>query len=242
MQQDKHSSQSRIRAAAKALFAEKGYEPTTIADITKAAKTSHSQFLKYYSGKEELRREIIEQQWSELTKAITLAILSVSSARARLTLALNMFVSFIDADPEFRMILLLEQTASHDSGGIAISPEFLEFATLLEEIVNAMKADGELLPHINVQALRSALVASIEGMMRDQLLATRGFPAQYSVQQVREMISLFVTAACNVQRPTMELDSDRFPAAIVRSASQEDEWIRYYLKLGDTVLEPSELS
>ena len=181
MQQDKHSSRSRIQSAAKTLFAEKGYEATTIADITKAAKTSHSQFLKYYSGKETLRREIIEQQWSELTKAIILALPSVASATGKLTLALNMFVSFLEADPEFRAILLLEQAATRDGEGVVVNPEFREFILLLVEIVNAMKADGELSPRVNVQALRSALVASVEGMMRDQLLASRGFPAIFHI-------------------------------------------------------------
>ena len=242
MRQDKQSSRSRIRAAAKALFANKGYEATTIADITRAAKTSHSQFLKYYSGKENLRLEIIEQQWSELTKAISLAIPSVPSAAGKLTLALNMFVTFLDADPEFRAILLLEQTATRDSEGVAISPEFREFSRLLEEIVSAMKADGELSPQLNAQALQSALVASAEGMMRDQLLARRGFPAAYSLQQVREILATFVAAACDVQRPNTGLEASLLPPEIVRSRSPEDEWIRYYLKLGDTALNPSELS
>lgn len=242
MRHEKDSSQKRIRTAGKTLFAEKGYEATTIADITKAAKTSHSQFLKYYTGKEELRKEIVEQQWLQLTKSILLAIPGVSSPKGKLTLALNMLISFLEADPEFRTILLLEQTATHDSDGIAINREFREFAAVIEEIVNAMKAEGELLPHVNVQALRSALVASVEGMMRDQLMTASGFPADYSVQQVREMVSIFTASACDSQTPTMEADSALLAAEIVRSRSPEDEWIRYYLKLGDTVLHPSDLS
>jgi len=236
MQPDKHSSRSRIRSAAKTLFADKGYEATTIADITRAAKTSHSQFLKYYAGKETLRREIIEQQWSELTRAMILAIPSVPSASGKLTLALNMFISFLEADPEFRAILLLEQAATRDQEGVAINAEFRKFVLLVEQIMNAMKEDGELSPHVNAQALRSALVASVEGMMRDQMLAGRGFPAQYSVEQVREVLAMFVATACQVQRPNLE------PREMVRGRSPEEEWIRYYLKLGDEVLSPSELS
>src|SRR5437660_10804058 len=112
MRHDDHSSKSRLRAAAKQLFAEKGYEATTIADITRSAKTSHSQFLKYYSGKEDLRTEILAQQWSDLTKAIVLAIASVKPPFQQLKLASNMFVSFLENDFEFRSILLLQQTAT----------------------------------------------------------------------------------------------------------------------------------
>src|SRR5207302_5179238 len=101
MSHEERSSRGRLRAAAKRLFAQRGYEATAISDITRAAKTSHSQFLKYYSGKDELRREIIEQQWSELTKAIILAMAGIPSAAEKLKLALNMFINFLENDPEF---------------------------------------------------------------------------------------------------------------------------------------------
>src|SRR5438046_7726784 len=107
MRDDESSSRNRLRTAAKALFAQRGYEATAISDITRAARTSHSQFLKYYSGKEELRREIIEEQWSELTKAIILTMTSIPSAAEKLKLALNMFVSFLENDPELRDYIFL---------------------------------------------------------------------------------------------------------------------------------------
>ena len=241
MRQHEHSSKSRLRAAAKELFAEKGYEATTIADITRSAKTSHSQFLKYYSGKEELRTEIIEQQWSELTKAITLVTTSVQSPREQLKLALNMFVSFLEKDFAFRAILLLEQTASRNRQGFITNPEFQHFVTVLGEIVSAMKAEGELSTEISTAVLRSALIGAVEGMMRDRLLAAGNFPAYYSTDDVREVLSILADAACRVRRPTRERETVTLGEAL-SGRSTEDDWIRYYLKLGDTALNPSELS
>src|SRR5438270_2074308 len=241
MRQDEHSSQGRLRAAAKTLFAEKGYEATAISDITRAARTSHSQFLKYYSGKEELRREIIEEQWSELTKAIILTMASTRSAAEKLKLALNMFVSFLENDPEFRAILLFEQTASRNGGSIVADHEFREFVIILDEIVNEMASTGELHAKVDKQALRSALIGSVEGMMRDQLLAGGDFPARYSVEQVRSVLSMLVASASDFQRPSAEAQA----AGIVgdnSSSAQEDDWIRYYLKLADKALTRSELS
>jgi AcrR family transcriptional regulator len=242
MRQDERSSQLRLLAAAKALFAQKGYEATTIADITRAAKTSHSQFLKYYSGKEELRREIIEQQWSELTKSVILAMTGVASASEKLKLALNMFVSFLESDREFRTILLLEQTACHQGNGPVISREFREFIAVLDDIIDAVRTEGGLVAKIDAQALRSALVGSIEGMMRDQLLAKSGFPAQYSLNQVRATLSMLLSAACEVQRPAVAAEAPISAAESVLGRSPEDDWIRYYLKLADSALNPEKLS
>src|SRR5581483_10260158 len=135
MRQDARSSQARLRAAARTLFAQRGYEATSISDIIRAAGTSHSQFLKYYSGKEDLRREIIEEQWSELTKAVVLAMTSLPSPSGKLRLALNMLVNFLEQDPEFRAILLLEQTAVHEEGKVIISNQFRAFVAVLDDIV-----------------------------------------------------------------------------------------------------------
>lgn len=233
MRQDARSSQARLRAAARTLFAQRGYEATSISDIIRAAGTSHSQFLKYYSGKEELRREIVEEQWAELTKAVVLAMTSLPSATGKLRLALNMLVNFLDRDLQFRAIQLLEQTAVHENGKIIISSQLREFVAVLDDIIGEMKSVGELKGGVDPQALRSALMGSIEGMMRDQMLAASEFPARYSVEQVRATVSFLIEAACDVQRPSSEIR----PAAPAEAApGSEDDWIRYYLKLADKVL------
>lgn len=239
MRQGENSSQVRLRAAAKALFAERGYEGTAISDITRVAGTSHSQFLKYYSGKQELRREIIDEQWAELTKSVVLASISVSSPAEKLRLALNMFVSFLDGDSEFRAILLLEESAIREKGAAIVSHGFREFVAVLDDILNAMKTARQLQEGIDIQAFRSALLGSIEGMMRDQLLSSADFPARYSVDQVRSTLAVMIDAACESQRPSAEA----LPLALGElGAGAEDEWIRYYLKLADRALHPTELS
>src|SRR5689334_12676895 len=132
MRDEESSSRQRLRAAAKTLFAERGYEATAIADITRVARTSHSQFLKYYSGKEKLRQEIVEEQWSELSRSVILAMTSLSSPAEKLKLALNMFVSLLDSDADFRTILLLEQTVTRERGEAVAGREFREFVALLD--------------------------------------------------------------------------------------------------------------
>jgi AcrR family transcriptional regulator len=239
MRQSGNSSQTRLRAAAKALFAERGYEETAISDITRAAGTSHSQFLKYYSGKQELRREIIDEQWAELTKSVVLASISVSSPTEKLRLALNMFISFLEADPQFRAILLLEEAAMRQKGAVTVSRAFREFVAVFDDILNAMKTARQSQEGIDIQALRSALLGSVEGMMRDQLLSSANFPAQYSVEQVRSMLSVMIDAACEFQRPSREAQP---LASGEPGAGSEEAWIRYYLKLADKALHPTELS
>ena len=234
MRQDARSSQARLRAAARTLFAQRGYDATSISEVTRAAGTSHSQFLKYYSGKEELRREIIEEQWAELAESVVLAMTSLPSPAGKLRLALSMMVNFLARDPEFRAILLLEHTASHEGGKIVVSNRLREFVSVLDEIMAEMKETGELKAEVDPQALRSALIGSAEGMMRDQLLASSEFPAGYSVERVHQTLSLLIEAACEVQRPSAGMGGSALTAE--GTPGSEDDWIRYYLKLADKVL------
>lgn len=240
MRNEERSSQRRLRAAAKTLFAERGYEATAIADITRAARTSHSQFLKYYSGKEELRREIVEEQWSELSRAVILVMAGVRSATEKLKLTLNMLITLLENDREFRTILLLEQAAIRERGGVTAGLKFREFVAILDDIIEEMRDSGELQAKVDVQAFRSALIGSIEGMMRDQLMEMSSFPAQYSVEQVRSMLSMVINSVADFHRPLAGSQVGQGEAAA--GVAGEDDWIRYYLKLADRALHPSELS
>jgi AcrR family transcriptional regulator len=240
MRDEERSSRHRLRAAAKSLFAERGYEGTSIADITRAARTSHSQFLKYYSGKEELRREILEEHWSELSRSVILAMSGVPSATEKLKLALNMFVTLLDNDREFRAILLLEQATIRNHGEAVVGGKYGEFVATLDDIIQEMRDSGELLAKVDLQAFRAALMGSIEGMMRGQLLARSNFPAHYSIEQMRTTLSMLISSGCDVQRPSIAPQAGL--SETVFAPSSDDDWIRYYLKLADRALSPSELS
>ena len=84
------------------------------------------------------------------------------------------------------------------------------------------------------------MIGSIEGMMRDQLIAGSNFPANYSVEQVRSTLAILIASVCDVQRPSM--GPERRAGDRIGVVPTEDDWIRYYLKLADRALIPSDLS
>ncbi len=242
--QKKRSSEERLLDAAKSLFAEQGYEATTVSQITKAAGTSYSQFLKYFSGKEELRAQILDHLWSQLNSAIVLAITSAPSGSERLMLALNMFVNFVENDPTFRAIFLLETVVIRGRNGISVNGGYGEFIRMIDNTFDAMKTAGELLPGTDAHALRSALIGSVEGMLRDRLLAEKGSnAAKFSQEQVRSVLSNFLGAHLDVKRQSAAAGSaERRAKSISEIVSGDDDWIRYYLALADKALGPAEMA
>src|ERR1700741_1756751 len=64
------SSHDRILAAAKQLFASRGYENTSTVAIARLAGTSESQLMKHFGSKEGLLEAIFDQGWEKMSYAL----------------------------------------------------------------------------------------------------------------------------------------------------------------------------
>jgi AcrR family transcriptional regulator len=62
----------RILAAAAKVFAKRGYERTRVADITKAAKTSHGNFYRHFNNKDDALLAALEPPLAELQNSFKL--------------------------------------------------------------------------------------------------------------------------------------------------------------------------
>ncbi len=190
------SSRERMREAAKALFAERGYEATTTAAICRLAGTSQSQIIKHYTDKQGLLEAIFEHAWEQINPALRLAIEKVTSPRDKLKIVADMVLTFLERDLPLRTLFLLEGRRIRGDGHmVVLVPGFLDFIKTLDGILNEMAAKGELVPGIHPQALRSGLMGTIEGLLRDQLLArpTR-LPAAYTEADARTVFATFLSS------------------------------------------------
>jgi len=193
------SSHERIREAAKALFAQRGYEAATTAAICRLAGTSQSQLIKHFTNKQGVLEAIFEFAWEQLNPAVRLAIERISSPTERLKVVVDMVLGFLQKDRDLRTIFLLEGRRIRGDGHmVVLVPGFLDFIRTLDGILKEMAACGELAPNVNPQALRSALMGAFEGLLRDQMLArTSRFPATYSEDDFRAIFSTFLSACLN---------------------------------------------
>ena len=192
-------SRERIREAARALFAEQGYEAATTAAICRLAGTSQSQIIKHFTDKQGLLEAIFEHGWEQINPAVRLAVEKIPSSTDKLKIMIDMVLSFLEKDRELRTLFLLEGRRIRDDGHrIVFVPGFLDFVKTLDGILKDMAAKGELSPQIHPQALRSALMGAFEGLLRDQMLArTCRFPASYSEADTRATIFHFLSSCLN---------------------------------------------
>jgi AcrR family transcriptional regulator len=190
------SSHDRVRTAAKDLFAERGYEGTSTAEICRLAGTSQSQLVKHFNSKLGLLEAVFEHAWEQINPAIRLAVQKIPSPTDKLKIVIDMVLTFLERDRALRTLFLLEGRRIRGDGHmVVLTPGFVEFIHFLDGILEEMAAKGELSPDVHIQALRSGFVGAIEGMLRDQDLArTSRFPAAYSEADSRVIFSIFLSA------------------------------------------------
>ncbi|HLB86742.1 MAG TPA: TetR/AcrR family transcriptional regulator [Terriglobales bacterium] len=192
-------SRERIREAAKTLFTERGYEGASTAAICRLAGTSQSQLIKHFANKQGVLEAIFDYAWEQVNPAIRLATESIPSPKEKLKIVLEMVLNFLEKDRALRTLFLLEGRRIRGDGHmVVLVPGFLEFVKLLDGILKEMASREDLVTGIHPQALRSALMGAVEGLLRDQLLArTSRFPASYSEADMRAIFAHFLSSCVN---------------------------------------------
>ncbi|HEU5453374.1 MAG TPA: TetR/AcrR family transcriptional regulator [Terriglobales bacterium] len=225
MRAGRESSRERLQLAARRLYAEVGFEATTTAAIARAAGTSQSQFVKHFGDKQGVLAAILEGAWGELLSAVRLATERVEAPQDRFRLALDMLLSYLAREREFRAIWLREGLhLARRAGGTT----YAEFLALLDEIFREMLLAGELLPHVNTRALRSGVMGAMANMLYySDVVAETGAALPFSEDEVRHTVLSFLAGS--------KVQAERTPAM---AEPAEPPWVTRYMELAEKVLGP----
>jgi AcrR family transcriptional regulator len=187
------SSRDRILAAAKQLFAARGYENTSTVAIARLAGTSESQLMKHFGSKEGLLESIFDAGWEQLTSHIS-TLQQLPSPGQKLHALLDATLAGLERDPELKQLLLLEGRRIRREGRMVLMTNgFLAYVTVIDGILAEMRAAGQLRPDLNTQAVRSGLIGLFEGILRDQLLAEKAdFPSTAKVSDLRQLFDIII--------------------------------------------------
>ena len=185
------SSHDRILHSARTLFASQGYESTTTSAIARMAGTSESQLIKHFGSKEGLLEAIFDASWQRMGQAIQPLMEHHASALDRLKALAELMVSALEQDRDLRTLLLLEGRRIRRHGHtVVLTQGFLQLVHVIDSLFRTLREAGQARADLSVEAMRSALIGVLEGLLRDQLLAEReGYPAPYGADEVRTICS-----------------------------------------------------
>jgi AcrR family transcriptional regulator len=167
------SSYDRLLEAARQLFATRGYENTSTAMIAREAKSSESQLVKHFGGKEGLLEAIFENGWKRMGYMFE-AIEVAPGPREKLRMLLDLFLRVFEQDPALKELMLLESRRIRKEGhGVMLTQGYGHFVMVVEKILAEMANRGELRSGFTPPMIRAALVGLLEGLLREQVLVDR---------------------------------------------------------------------
>lgn len=180
------TSRQRILVGAKRLFAANGYENTSTSSISRAAKTSESQIIKHFGGKEGLLEAILEEGWGRISDSYK-GLEYLPSPGAKLQSLVGLILSKLADDPVSLELLLFEGRRIRKEGQmILMTRGFLNLVKVIDGLLLEMRSQGELRLDLNIEAIRSGLMGMMEGLLRDRMLASRNqYPANYTQADIR---------------------------------------------------------
>jgi AcrR family transcriptional regulator len=197
------SSHDRILFSGKRLFARNGYENTSTVAIAREAGTSESQLMKHFGSKQGLLAAILDHGWAKIILRVE-ASQSASSSTHRLIGALEAMVIELHNDGELKELVTLEGCrVRKDNRDVRMSSGYRQFSDLIGKLLVEMRGQDLVRPDVNLDALRACFIGMAEGLLRDQVVASRSDSSVgYSFDDIRKVVEVMVPAIGNdaVQR------------------------------------------
>jgi len=176
--QDKEERRAEILAAAKKVFARKGYHATTVAEIAKRAKLSYGSIYWYFDSKDALFHELMESEGQALRRHVTeaLATPSPGAPDAPFRAAVRATFEFFESDRALVKLLFRDSYALGDRFEKHLFGIYEGFIGDIEEIVASAAQRGIIVDYPPRMVAFS--VAALVGQIAHRRIVTDdGLPA-----------------------------------------------------------------
>lgn len=182
----------RLNRSVISVFAERGYQRTTITDLVAFGKISTGGFYELYAGKEECFLAVLEECLEATRGRIAAAIDSSAAWPQRLRAVLEAVASMIETEPETAKLILLVAPTAGAAAGARYDLALNELADLLRS-GRALAPGGAAVP----ESHEFTAVAGISWVLRDRL--SRGETA--GIGAVLQELEHFLLAAYTAADP-----------------------------------------
>jgi AcrR family transcriptional regulator len=103
---------------ARRIFAEKGFQATTMDDIAKEAGFTKPILYQYFESKTELYREIVNQTATKLLSSLRRAVAEVESPRAKIEVAFRVYFEMVVSETDAFRILFIHSHEGETRGDL----------------------------------------------------------------------------------------------------------------------------
>jgi TetR/AcrR family fatty acid metabolism transcriptional regulator len=206
----KEGTRARIINSAKRLFADQGYQKTTILDISKQAGLSEAALYEYFQGKEDLLLTIPGLWVSELLKDIDEQLFGVKGAVNRLHKYLWWYLRRIEQAPLDAKIVYLFLKTNSNFMTTEVFSNVKKFYARLFDIFEEGRQSGEFRRDLNPRLARDIFVGTMDHIVTRWLLKDMSYSL---FEGLDALFDLMVGAFMAAPRPETGAAEKRIGAA-----------------------------
>ena len=166
----KEHTRERIINSAKKLFAEQGYQKTTIVDISKQAGLSEAALYEYFQGKESLLLMIPDLWVSELVRDLDEQLFGVKGTVNKLRKYLWWYLRRVEQSPLDAKIVYLFLKTNANFLNTDVYANVKNFYAYLVDIFEEGRRTGEMKADLNSRAARDIFVGTMDHIISRWLL------------------------------------------------------------------------
>jgi len=166
----RENSRERIINSAKKLFAEQGYQKTTIVDISKRAGLSEAALYEYFQGKESLLLMIPDLWVSELVRDLDEQLFGVKGSVNKLRKYLWWYMRRVEQSPLDAKIVYLFLKTNANFLDTEVYSNVKNFYAYLFDIFEEGRKTGEMKADLNSRAARDIFVGTMDHIISRWLL------------------------------------------------------------------------
>ena len=184
----KEHTRNRIINSAKRLFAEQGYQKTTIVDISRQAGLSEAALYDYFQGKEDLLQMIPDLWVSELLRDLDEQLFGIKGAVNKMRKYLWWYMRRVEQSPLDAKIVYLFLKTNANFLNTEVYSNVKKLYSHLVDIFEEGRMTGEMKPDLNPRLARDIFVGTMDHIISRWLLKDRSYSLFDNLESIFELL------------------------------------------------------
>ena len=184
----KEHTRERIINSAKKLFADQGYQKTTIVDISRRAGLSEAALYEYFQGKEALLLMIPDLWVSELVRDLDEQLFGVKGAVNKLRKYLWWYMRRVEESPLDAKIVYLFLKTNANFLNTEVYSNVKNFYSYLVDIFEEGRKTGEMKADLNPRAARDIFIGTMDHIISRWLLKDMSYSLFDNLESIFELM------------------------------------------------------
>jgi len=184
----KEHTRARIINSAKKLFADQGYQKTTIVDISRQAGLSEAALYDYFQGKEDLLLMIPDLWVSELVRDLDEQLFGVKGTVNKLRKYMWWYMRRVEQSPLDAKIVYLFLKTNANFLNTEVYSNVKNFYAYLIDIFEEGRKTGEMKADLNPRAARDIFVGTMDHIISRWLLKDMSYSLFENLESTFELM------------------------------------------------------